>query len=81
MRDKSRGFLCYVTFRGNVAEIDGGAIELIHSDLQADYCRFENNSAVRGSGGAIFVLNMCSITISDSNFTGNSAILKSGGAI
>ena len=27
------------------------------------------------------MLNMCSITISDSNFTGNSAILKSGGAI
>ena len=26
-------------------------------------------------------LNMCSITISDSNFTGNAAILKSGGAI
>ena len=81
MRDKSQGFLRYVIFSGNVAEIDGGAIEVIHSDLQTDYCLFENNSAVRGSGGAIFVLNMCSITISASNFTGNSAILKSGGAI
>ena len=58
MRDKSQGFLRYVIFSGNVAEIDGGAIEVIHSDLQTDYCLFENNSAVRGSGGAIFVLNM-----------------------
>ena len=37
----------------NNASRDGGAFRLKHSVLEVDSCRFENNSAPKGAGGAI----------------------------
>ena len=54
-----------------VAGTVGGALTVIHSNLQIDNCLFEGNSA--NIGGAIYLEANSIITISSSNFTSNYA--------
>lgn len=61
---------------------DGGAIYISDSDVTVSNAIFNNNvaSGVSGSGGAIFVDGISTLTISDSEFSSNTAN-RAGGAI
>jgi len=67
------------TFCDNIAQGDGGALYITGSATIIS-CVLENNSALKGSGGAVFVTEKSSVSIRRSSFEGNSA-LEQGEAI
>ena len=67
-----------MVFSGNEA-VNGGAIRsAFDADIQIDGCRFEDNQAA--TGGALHVTDS-TLTVTDSEFTGNDASDADGGAI
>ncbi|MDR0869189.1 MAG: autotransporter-associated beta strand repeat-containing protein [Planctomycetaceae bacterium] len=73
-------------FEGNAALSDGGAIYIGGGNTQASRSSidlagagFVNNHSINGSGGAIYSINT-DVSVSESGFTGNDALLN-GGAI
>ena len=64
---------------GQVASEDGAAIRCIASGPKFVNCRFEDNQAMDGSGGAIAVTSGADIVVRDCEFLSNTAI--DGGAI
>ena len=65
------------TFRGNSGDLGGGAL-LDHGAVEITDSRFINNAAPNGGGGAI-ESGMSAITVTGSEFSGNTAGL--GGAV
>ena len=66
-----------VVFSGN--EVNGGAIRsAFDADIQIEECRFEDNRAA--TGGALHLTDS-TLTVTDSEFTGNAASDADGGAI
>ena len=67
-----------VVFSGNEA-VNGGAIRsAFDADIQIEECRFEDNRAA--AGGALHLTDS-TLTVTDSEFTGNAASDADGGAI
>jgi len=67
------------TFRENIAQGDGGALYITGSASITNSV-LEDNSALKGSGGAVFVTEQSNVSIRRSSFEGNSA-LEQGPAI
>jgi len=59
-------------FRGNIAQENGGALYITGS-ASINSCVLEDNSALEGSGGALFVTEISSVSIRQSTFGGNDA--------
>jgi len=65
--------LAHDTFDGNSAQRDGGALYITGS-ASINSCLLENNSAIKGSGGALFATERSNVSIRRSTFEGNSAL-------
>lgn len=66
-------YLIYCQFLGNISERDGGAL-YIEGSISIENCSLEHNSALAGSGGALFAVEGSSMNIQQSTFYGNSAV-------
>ena len=71
--------LIYCSFENNTAYLNGGAHSIINSYFKADNVRYLNNS-VSAFGGAISA-EQCSISVINSIFHGNYALIGFAGAI
>jgi len=80
IRNASVGFYNINFANGNT--VDGGAMRLNNSQVSVDNCRFENSvaSGTMGRGGAIFIDNGSTASISNSVFQNNWSN-STGGAI
>jgi Chlamydia polymorphic membrane protein (Chlamydia_PMP) repeat len=63
----------------DIEDAAGGAIFQFAGNTAAEGTRFSSNIA--GEGGALYLRAYCSMSINSSNFTSNSAVEGSGGAI
>ena len=79
----SQILIIYAKFLNNTAE-NGGALNVIDSNIIIAFCSFENNKAISKSGGAILLNNddgiSYNISILYCNFSSNLAKME-GGAI
>lgn len=71
------------TFIDNVSTNTGGAINIINvnnegSSLSVSDCTFQRNQALFGSGGAVFVSGVSSVSVNSSSFTDCSAAIAGG---
>lgn len=67
----------------NTAGTSGGGISVERARLEVTECRFADNTASEGDGGAIAGDDRSTVTVVDSTFTGNTALADGmdGGAI
>ena len=73
------------TFLGNTASVSGGGVYLKNSRTMFAFCSVQQNRAVEGSGGAIYILSSVSgspdLMLNGTELTHNYASLSGGGIL
>ena len=73
------------TFLGNTASYDGGALYINSAGTTATFTSvvFQNNTAVNGKGGAIFLIAGGHVVLEggENVFQGNAAVLQGGNVL
>ena len=80
--DRSLVLIENCTINDNRANINGAGIGVLcSSKLSIIHCNFSNNSALQGSGGAIFIQKSGSVVATNSKFTSNNGTINGGAVI